>query len=245
MNDHVAHTLDPTAVAEGPVRGLPCLQRLDRRAQAPPLRARCIQPGEPLGDVQRLRREVYFQEQGRDHPLRSRRISDGQDASGTVVVVEEGRQAVATLRVHDFGSPAVQVEYGSLFQIDRFAQTWPLERVAVCTRFAVQADQRVKPVVDALVQETWRHAHQQRVQFGLIACEPFLHSVFEHYGFREYLPPAVLPSGLALLRMVLVIDDATQLQEFESPLLPRVRDTTAANAARGWLLRRFPEKTML
>lgn len=242
MNDLVSHMPLSNPPADAGVRGLP---RAERRAQGESLRIRRIQPGEPLGDVQRLRREVYFQEQGSDDPRRSRRISDGLDASGTVVVVEEGRQAVATLRVHDFGSPAVQVEYGSLFQIDRFARTWPLERVAVCTRFAVQADQRVKAVVDALVSETYRHSQENGIQFGLIACEPFLHSVFEHYGFREYLPPAILPSGIALLRMALVVDDAVVFRESASSLLPLVRNATAGSAARGWLMRAFPQKTAL
>ena len=243
MNDHLAPVPTLTAGYDLAGRELPRAPRSSRGGE--PLRVRRIQPGEPLGDVQRLRREVYFQEQGKNDQQRSRRVSDGLDASGMVVVVEEDRQAVATLRVHDFGSPAVQVEYGSLFQIDRFARTWPLERVAVCTRFAVQADQRVKAVVDALVEETYRHSLERGMQFGLIACEPFLHSVFEHYGFREYLPPAVLPSGAALLRMALVVDDEVLFQESVSPLLPLVRNATAGNAARGWLMRAFPEKNAL
>jgi len=229
-----------TAASDPAGRALP---RASRPSAGEPLRVRRILPGEPLGDVQRLRREVYFQEQGKNDKLHSWRVADGLDASGTIVVVEEGRKAVATLRLHDFGSPAVQVEYGSLFQIDRFARSWPLERVAVCTRFAVQADQRAKAVVDALVEETYRHAHEYGIQFGLIACEPFLYSVFEHYGFREYLPPAVLPSGMALLRMGLVVDDAVILRECESPLLPMVRNPVAGSAAHGWLMRTFPEKT--
>ncbi|MET0654541.1 MAG: GNAT family N-acyltransferase [Pseudoxanthomonas sp.] len=240
MNDNVVPTVALTAASAPAGRELP---RGSMAARGEPLRVRRIEPGEPLGDVQRLRREVYFQEQGRNDKLHSRRVADGLDASGTIVVVEEGRKAVATLRVHDFGSPAVQVEYGSLFQIDRFARSWPLERVAVCTRFAVQADQRAKAVVDALVEETYRHAHEHGVQFGLIACEPFLYSVFEHYGFREYLPPVVMPSGLALLRMALVVDDAASLQECDSPLLPLVRHPVAGSAAHGWLMRTFPEKT--
>jgi predicted GNAT family N-acyltransferase len=240
VNDNLAPNPALTGSYDLAGRELP---RVSRPARGEPLRVRRIQPGEPLGDVQRLRREVYFQEQGSNDKQHSRRVSDGLDASGTIVVVEEGRKAVATLRLHDFGSPAVQVEYGSLFQIDRFARSWPLERVAVCTRFAVQADQRAKAVVDALVEETYRHAHEHGIQFGLIACEPFLYSVFEHYGFREYLPPAVLPSGLALLRMGLVVDDAVILGECESPLLPLVRNPVAGSSAHGWLMRTFPEKS--
>ena len=202
------------------------------------LRARRILPGEPLGDVQRLRREVYFREQGQDRET-SRRISDGLDGSGMVLVVERGQQAVATLRLHDLASTAVQVEYGSLFQIDAFARTWPLAQVAVCTRFAVQADQRSKPVVDRLMEEAYRWAQESRIQFCLLACEPFLHGVFEHYGFREYLPPAILPGGVDLLRMVLVLDDEPHLSECGSPLLHLVRDPVRAMPAKAWLTRSF------
>jgi len=241
VNDHAPPLPTSTPAFNAGARDV---LRMPGAPLAEPLRVRRIHSGEQLGDVQRLRREVYFQEQGRDR-LRSRRIADGLDASGTVLVVEQSRRAVATLRVHDFASPAVQVEFGSLFQVDQFARTWPLQRLAVCTRFAVQAEQRTQRVVDALVMETYRHAHEHGIQFGLIACAPFLHGVFEHYGFREYLPPAVLPSGAVLLRMALVVDDAEMLRESASPLLPLVRNPTAGDAARGWLTRSFPEKTTL
>lgn len=204
-----------------------------------PLGVRCIAPGEPLGDVHRLRREVYFREQGLQGLHRSKRISDGLDASGTVVVVECGDEAVATLRLHDFASPAVQVEYGSLFMADDFASAWPLQRIAVSTRLAVQADQRTREVTDLLIREAYRHALGKGIQFGLIACEPFLHSVFEHYGFREYLPPTILPGGIALLRMVLVMEDAEHLGRCGSPLLPLVRNPAAGANASAWLMRRF------
>lgn len=203
-----------------------------------PLRVRRIPPGESLGDVQRLRREVYFLERGRADG-RGKRIADGLDGCGTTVVVEAGLQAVATLRLHDFGSPAVQVEYGSLFQVDRFARAWPLESVAVGTRFAVQADQRAPQVVDRLMQETYRWAQGNGIRFWLIACEAFLIDAFEYYGFREYLPPAILPGGVELLRMALVIEDAPHLIACGSPLRDLVADPAAGSAAKAWLSRSF------
>jgi len=202
------------------------------------LRMHRILPGEFLGDVTRLRREVYFHEQGQFGD-RSKRVADGLDACGTTLAVEKGGQAIATLRLHDFAPLAVQVEYGSLFQLDAFARAWPLPQVAVGTRFAVQADQRSKPVVDRLMEETYRWAQEARVQFCLLACEPFLHGVFEHYGFREYLPPAILPGGVDLLRMVLVMEDEPHLSECGSPLHRLVRDPARALAAKAWLTRSF------
>lgn len=202
------------------------------------LRIRRIAPGDILGDVQRLRREVYFHEQGQ-YADRSKRVSDGLDACGTTVVVERDAQAVATLRLHDFGSSAVQVEYGSLFHLDAFARTWPLQSVAVATRFAVQADQRSKPVVDRLMEGSYRWAQNNGIRFCLLACEPYLHSVFEHYGFSEYLPPAILPGGVELLRMALVIDDAPHLQACDSPLQYLIEQPVIGVPARAWLGRAF------
>ncbi len=209
-------------------------------APADTLVVRRILPGEQLGDVQRLRREVYFHEQGqqREH---STRIADGLDESGTVIVVERGDQAVGTLRMHDFSAAAVQVEYGSLFQIDRFASAWPLQRVVVGSRFAVQSDQRVQSVLDKLIQETYRHALEKDIRFGLVACEPSLYSLFEYYGFREYLPPAILPDGSALLRMLLVTEDEPHLRRCDSPLQHMVRNPAAGRAARTWLERSFSQ----
>ncbi|HLM52269.1 MAG TPA: hypothetical protein VK325_01440 [Pseudoxanthomonas sp.] len=203
------------------------------------LQVRRILPGEPLGDVQRLRREVYYNEQGQHEA--SHRISDGLDGSGTVIVVERGTQAVGTLRVHDFSSPAVQVEYGSLFQIDRFASAWPLQRVVVGSRLAVQSDQRALDVVDCLMEETYRHALEHDLRFGLVACEPSLYSLFEYYGFREYLPPAVLADGRALLRMLLVVEDEPHLRQCDSPLQHMVRNPAAGRVARNWLERSFKQ----
>jgi predicted GNAT family N-acyltransferase len=211
----------------------------ERAVEGLGLRVRRIGPGESLGDVQRLRREVYFHEQGGQYSDRSKRVADGLDGCGTTVVVEAGAQAIATLRLHDFGSPAVQVEYGHLFQIDPFARAWSLPQVAVGTRFAVQADQRSKPVVDRLMDEAYRWAQEARIQFCLLACEPFLHGVFEHYGFREYLPPAILPGGVDLLRMVLVLEDEPHLSECGSPLHRLVREPLRAPPAKAWLTRTF------
>ena len=202
------------------------------------LRVRRILPGEPLGDVQRLRREVYFLEQGQQR-TKSRRISDGLDGSGTVIVVESGAQAVGSLRMHDFAAPAVQVEYGSLFQIDAFAHTLPLHHIAVSTRFAVQSEQRLKNVVDTLVEEAYRHSQDHGIRYGLMTCAPTFHGLFEYYGFREYLPPAILRSGDAVLRMALVIDDEAHLRACDSPLQHLVRNPAAGEAARNWLLRTF------
>jgi hypothetical protein len=211
------------------------------RAMNPPsegLRVRRILPGEPLGDVQRLRREVYFEEQGQQR-ARSKRISDGLDSSGTVIVVESGAQAVGSLRMHDFGAPAVQVEYGSLFQVDAFAHALPLQHLAVSTRFVLQSEQRLKSVVDALVEEAYRHSQDHQIRYGLMTCAPAFHGLFEYYGFREYLPPAILRSGDAVLRMALVIDDEAHLRACDSPLLHLVRNPAAGEAARNWLLRTF------
>jgi hypothetical protein len=208
------------------------------KPQGESLRVRRILPGEPLGDVQRLRREVYFLEQGQQR-TRSKRISDGLDGSGTVIVVESGAQAVGSLRMHDFGAPAVQVEYGSLFQVDTFAHALPLQHLAVSTRFVLQSEQRLKSVVDTLVEEAYRHSQDHHIRYGLMTCAPAFHGLFEYYGFREYLPPAILRSGDAVLRMALVIDDEAHLRACDSPLQHLVRNPAAGEAARNWLLRTF------
>ncbi len=255
------------------------------------LHARRIAPGESLSDVHRLRREVYYQEQGQ-HREHSERIADGLEGSGTVIVVEDmpvrsmpaqstplpsmplqsmlsqnapgedaqpekaqaeslvtqrsgtgdahglGR-AVGTLRIHDFGAPMAQVEYGALFQIDDFARAWPLRQVAVGTRLAVKLEHRVKQVMDRLIEEAYRYGQDHGIRFGLFACDPSLHGLFEHYGFREYLPPAILPNGHAVLRMVMVVDDLEHLRQCDSPLARLVRDPLASQAASAWLMRTF------
>ena len=77
------------------------------------------------------------------------------------------------------------------------------------------------------------------MRFGLVACDPSLNSLFEYYGFREYLPPAVLPDGSAVLRMLLVTEDEPYLHQCDSPLRHLVRNPEAGRAARTWLERTF------
>lgn len=231
MNDNAASMSEPMSTYDDGMLAV--------TSPADTLQVRRIVPGEPLGDVQRLRREVYFHEQGQQQREHSTRIADGLDGSGTVIVVERGHQAVGTLRMHDFSAAAVQVEYGSLFQIDRFASAWPLQRVVVGSRFAMQSDQRVQSVLDKLIAETYRYALEKDIRFGLVACEPSLYSLFEYYGFREYLPPAILPDGSAVLRMLLVTEDEPHLRRCDSPLQHMVRNPAAGRAARTWLERSF------
>ncbi len=225
---HIAEPRAPTASAPASVHN------------GADLRVRRIGQGGDLGEVLQLRRDVYFLEQGQPE-RQSRRIADGLDAGGTTMVVEQGRRAVACLRLHDFGDVAVQIEYGDLFRLDAFARTWPLHAIAVGSRFAVRAEHRTKRVIDLLLQEAWRWGHQAGVRFYVIACEPFLHDVFEHYGFREYLPPAVLPGGRALLRMVLVMEDAARLlDDTRTGAGDDLYDPMQGRASRAWLNRTFP-----
>lgn len=232
------HQDNPARIDAAPLpRSIPAVAD-DQRLSAE-LQIRWIAAGENLRDVQRLRREVYFHEQGGPYSDRSKRVADGLDACGATLAINRGGSTVATLRLHDFGQSTVQVEYGSLFQIDHFANSWPLDRVAVGTRFAVQADHRIKPIMDRLMEETYRRLLSSRIRFCLMACEPYLHDVFEYYGFREYLPPAILPGGADLLRMVLVTEDAPHLLECGSPLYRLVKDDESGAAAKAWLTRTF------
>jgi len=111
----------------------------------------------------------------------------------------------------------------------------------VGSRLAVQSDQRALDVVDCLMEETYRHALEHDLRFGLVACEPSLYSLFEYYGFREYLPPAVLADGRALLRMLLVVEDEPHLRQCDSPLQHMVRNPAAGRVARNWLERSFKQ----
>ena len=62
------------------------------------LHVRWIAAGENLGDVQRLRRDVYFHEQGGSYSDRSKRIADGLDACGATLAINNGAGTIATLR---------------------------------------------------------------------------------------------------------------------------------------------------
>lgn len=165
---------------------------------------------------------------------------DALEASGTAIAVFDGPELVATLRVHAADTPQLRREVGTLLQLDRFAGTWPPETIVVGSRLQVLADYRTRQVIDALLRESYKLARDSGVRFGLIACAPPLHALFAFYGFREYLPPAILPGGTGLLRMALVCEDVSAFHASGSPLLELVQQPEIGASAHAWLAQAFP-----
>jgi peptidoglycan hydrolase-like protein with peptidoglycan-binding domain len=165
---------------------------------------------------------------------------DALEISGTTVAVADGEDLVAALRVHAAGTPQLRRELGALLRLERFAGSWSAESIVVGSRLAVLADYRTRPVIDLLMRETYRLARDSGVRFGLVSCAPELHDLFAFYGFREYLPPAILPGGIATLRMALVCEYQPGLQASHSPLLDLVRQPDIGEAAHAWLVQAFP-----
>lgn len=205
----------------------------------PAPRARYVFPGGPLEEVHRLRRDVYFQEQGR-RPNFGRRVCDPLDVSGTTLLLETGGQAVASVRLHDFVPPAVRSAYGRLFGIDRFADDWPPRALATASRIAVRAEQRSRGVFDRMMTEAYVYWQVRKIRFGVVACPPALHPLLERYGFREYLPPTPRTGGVVLLRMALVMEDAAGLSACGSLLQHLVRRPELGLQARAWMEHAFP-----
>lgn len=206
----------------------------------PQPRARYVFPGGPLEDVRRLRRDVHFRERGR-RPNFARRVSDPLDASGTALVLETRGQAIATVRLHDFVSPAVRSKYGRLFDIDRFAADWPLRALATASRVAVRPERRHRVILDRMMTEAYVYWQLRKIRLGLVACTPAAHPTLERYGFREYLPPTTLPGGLVVLRMALVMEDAAGLSAAGSLLQHLVRQPELGAQTRAWMKQGFPQ----
>ncbi|SEM42743.1 hypothetical protein SAMN05428989_3826 [Pseudoxanthomonas sp. GM95] len=165
---------------------------------------------------------------------------DGLEQSGTTVAISHGEELVAALRIHAADTPQLRREMGALLRLERFAGSWPAESIVVGSRLSVLADYRTRPVIDLLMRETYRLVRDSGVRFGLISCAPELHALFAFYGFREYLPPAILPGGTATLRMALVCEYQADLLASQSPLLDLVRQPEIGESAHAWLAQAFP-----
>ncbi len=165
---------------------------------------------------------------------------DALEMSATTVAVVEGGQAVAALRLHAADTPPLRRDLGTLLHLERFAGIWPAETIVVGSRLNVLADYRIRPVMDTMLRETYRLVRDSGVRFGLINCAPELQALFAFYGFHEYLPPAILPGGNAVLRMALVCEYATGFRACGSPLLDLVQQPELGQAGHAWLVQAFP-----
>ncbi|WCE05501.1 hypothetical protein [Pseudoxanthomonas sp. JBR18] len=192
-------------------------------------------PGQGGAMLRRLRTRL-LDEQGQDPWLED----DALEMSATQVVVLQGQEPVAALRLHAADTPQLRQEMAGLLRLERFAGTWPAASLVVGSRLAVLAEHRVRPVIDALVREAYQLSRDSGVRFGLIMCPPELHALFAFYGFQEYLPPAILPGGSAVLRMVMVCEHAADFRATGSPLLELVQQPEIGASAHAWLAQAFP-----
>ncbi|RZZ89684.1 MULTISPECIES: hypothetical protein [Pseudoxanthomonas] len=198
------------------------------------LRVVRLGPGQAGAPLRAMRRRLAA-EQGREPEP-----DDALEASATVVAVFAGEAMVAAVRVHATDTPQLRRELGTLLQLDRFSGIWAPEHIVVGSRLQVLADFRTRQVIDALLRESYRLVRDSDVRFGLIACEPALHALFAFYGFREYLPPAILPGDTGVLRMALVCEDASTFITCGSPLVDLVQHPQLGLSARAWLEQTFP-----
>lgn len=205
-------------------------------AAGPALQPVRFGPGQGVASLAALRRRQN-DEQG-DNSLVLE--DDALEISAAIVAVADGEDLVAALRLHAADTPQLRRELGALLHLERFAGSWSPESIVVGSRLAVLADYRTRPAIDLLMRDTYRLVRDSDVRFGLISCAPELHDLFAFYGFREYLPPAILPGGPATLRMALVCEYLPDLSASDSPLVDLVRQPEIGEAAHAWLAQAFP-----
>jgi predicted GNAT family N-acyltransferase len=196
-------------------------------------------PGDTLQDIFALRREVYFNEQGlaQDHDTR---VSDLLDSAATHVCVSRDLELAGALRLTDVAQPCVLETWGTSLALERFSDAFTPEAISVGSRLVVLLEQRRRDVLDRLMAEAYKRCLERGTRFGLISCVPSLGPLFEHYGFREYLPPLVQSNGEVLLRMAMVCEDADHFDACGSNLLGLVRNAAVGRQARDWLQQAFP-----
>jgi len=192
-------------------------------------------PGQGCAALRGLRQRL-FDEQGDDSHLQD----DGLEASATTVAVVDRGEVVAALRIHAADTAQIPRDLDALLRLERFAGTWPAETIVIGSRLTVLADYRIRPVIDMLLREAYRLVRDAGGRFGLIACAPELQALFAFYGFHEYLPPAILPGGTAVLRMALVCEYAAAFRASGSPLLDLVQQPDLGDSAHAWLAQAFP-----
>lgn len=199
------------------------------------MQVRCFAPGQGQAALTLLRDRLH-EEQGDAGCLDDEALT----RSATMIVVFDRDQAVAALCIHAPDAPRLSRGMGALLQLERFADSWSPKHLLIGSSLVVLADHRNRQVIDLLLCQTYRIARAAGVRFALLTCTTRLQALLAFYGFREYLPPAILDDGSAVLRMAMVCEDHAGFHASGSPLAALVQRPDVGHAGHAWLAAAFP-----
>ena len=175
--------------------------------------------------VYRFRFRIYVEEMLRKQtyadPVR-RRVEEPFDASGYILMAEQGDQLVGTLRTN-FARDTDFSYYPELFSMHSVGAAFP-QAVSLSTKFMIAANLRAGTLAVRMARVVFELGRLQGIRHDFIDCNAHLEAFFTGLGYRRYSPYVEHPEYGRVLPLRLDIEDHDFLKSLGSPF---VRD-------RGW-----------
>ncbi len=168
--------------------------------------------------VYRFRYQVYVEEMLRKQtyadPVR-RWIEEPFDATGYLLMAEQGDQLVGTLRTN-FASETDFSYYPELFSMNSVGPAFP-EAVSLSTKFMIAPNLRAGTLAVRLARVVYELGRVRGIRHDFIDCNAHLEAFFTGLGYRRYSPHVEHPEYGRVLPLRLDIEDRDYLRCLGSP----------------------------
>lgn len=183
----------------------------------------------------RLRYEVDVKEMGRPFVStadnRAGLLSDPVDEVSRLLMATVDDELAGTLRITVGADGPIPKTLHEEYQLARFADLVPYERMIIFTRFIVRPNHRGSLVAVDLLRSIVSIGIEHELELAFCDCEPYLLGLYTALGFRSYCR-AFNDENLDLMIPLVLVNDREYLERIGSPMLT-------------WGLRELPPLTNL
>jgi predicted GNAT family N-acyltransferase len=177
-----------------------------------------------LRAVQRLRYEVYIEEQGKPYPEANhaeRLLSDSLDHTAVVLGAFDGAACAGTVRFNRLDCRATAEQFAEQTSGCGFDAAAPAQ-VCITSRLAVAKAYRTSAAVcEALLGRVYEEGLKAGGEYCYLNCRPPIRVLMRRFGFEEVEPPFSHQLLGPLHRFKLKLRDEAALRAARSPILLR------------------------
>lgn len=196
-------------------------------------------------EIYRLRYQVYAEEMGRkltDADHENGLLFDELDAWSHVVCAKLGSKVIGSVRLTlgyagDFSQSLVETLHMDKFQKFGNGQ----HKLCFASKYVVDPAYRSTQAGYLLLRYLDNLCREQRVQFNLAGCNPYLITFYERVGYRRFADSFHVPEYGCMVPLVWLIEDVQHLRNVRSSYLRNASKWSNDSAAATWFAGEFPE----
>ena len=134
-------------------------------------------------------------------------------------------------------------QLASVFHMQQFASAFSdnmLTEVSLCTKLAVKDTFRSSPILYYLMVKAYEIARERNVQINFGGCNPYLLSLYEQMGYRQFTKNFIDPGYGLLVPLVMLVEDIEHFHLVKSPFFRLCRKFPNNPQIAQTVLRDFP-----